>query len=190
MYNNTIHEIWKDIEGYEGIYQVSSLGRVKSMERVRSDGKRLRGRVLKQGVWGSGYYAVTLRKNGRYEKFYVHRLVAKAFLVTKKDGYVVDLLNGDKFNNSLNNLEWVSHSENARRGWSQKNNRERRNIAVLNGKRRAKPVIKLNMAGEKMKEFNSLAEAGKTMGIFPNGISLCCNGKRKTAGGYRWEFKL
>lgn len=106
-------EIWKDIKGYEGMYQVSNNGLVKSLDRmVKFRGtevpKRQEGRILKPGI-SKGYKKVVLMKDGERRNFSVHRLVANAHISKTSDGYdTVNHLDGDKLNNNATNLEWCS----------------------------------------------------------------------------------
>lgn len=107
-----LKEIWKDILGYEGLYQVSTLGRVKSLNYNRS-GKE---RIMKPVLYGNGYYIVKLCKNGKQKRFSVHRLVAEAFLYKIPKGLVVNHLNQEKTDNRLENLEIVTQKENVNHG--------------------------------------------------------------------------
>jgi hypothetical protein len=105
---------WIDIKGYEGHYQISDTGLVKSLEREAFNGYKmykLRERILKQNPVGSGYLTVTLSLESKVKRFYVHQLVAKSFL-DKPDGYVVNHKDGVKVNNQLSNLEWTTQSKN------------------------------------------------------------------------------
>lgn len=109
-------EIWKDIPGYEGYYQVSNRGRVRSLDRkiYRSDGKKhfRRGHLKSLSAKNNGYIQVGLRKDGHHKTGLVHQLVALAFLGPQPDGMEVNHKDGDKSNNVLDNLEYVSHKEN------------------------------------------------------------------------------
>ena len=108
-------EIWKDIIGYEGIYQVSSLGNVKSLERLDSTGRHLKGKLKKQSFDDKGYYQLSLSKNGVAKTRKVHQLVAESFLNHTKCGYnlVVNHINLNPQDNCIDNLEIVTQRDNA-----------------------------------------------------------------------------
>lgn len=117
-------EIWKDIEGYENMYQVSNKGRVRSLDRldVRSDGsrgsnRRLRGAPLKLSVNKGGYYIASLYKNRKKKTASVHRLVAITFIDNPDNKRTVNHINGIKTDNNSKNLEWATHKENSQHGW-------------------------------------------------------------------------
>lgn len=116
LYAMGMEEIWKGIEGYEGIYQVSNLGRVKSLERVVrhncGGSKIVRERILKTHICSSGYIGACLALNGGKKTALVHRLVAIAFLQNPEKKKAVNHKDGNKSNNNLNNLEWVTYKEN------------------------------------------------------------------------------
>lgn len=116
--NNIIimEEIWKDITGYEGLYQVSNLGRVKSLEKTRGRGKGhlYPEKILKGYKKRSGYIEIDLRKNGKSKKYKVHRLVAIHFCEGYKEGLVVMHINNIKDDNRSCNLQWGTHSENTK----------------------------------------------------------------------------
>jgi NUMOD4 motif/HNH endonuclease len=105
-------ETWKDIEGYEGLYQVSDLGRVKSLARVTRHGRKKQEIILRNILERNGYLTVELFKNSVGKKFGVHRLVAMVFISNPQSKREVNHLNGIKNNNFANNLEWSTSSEN------------------------------------------------------------------------------
>ncbi len=105
-------EVWKPVVGYEGLYEVSSLGNVKGVDRILSNGHCWNGKRLKGGKFSNGYDFVCLRKNGVARNELVHRLVAQSFIPNPIDCKVVNHIDGDKSNNRLENLEWITHSEN------------------------------------------------------------------------------
>lgn len=109
-------EYWADIEGYEGIYQVSNLGNVKSFSRVvpRKNGKKrvIKGRELTPTLHKKGYYYVRLGAKGNQKHFYIHRLVATAFIPNPHNKPQVNHINGNKADNNVRNLEWMTAQEN------------------------------------------------------------------------------
>lgn len=112
-------EVWKDIKGYEGLYQVSNLGRVRSLNKNTITYNRwgkfertVKGRILRINQNKLGYCYINLYKEHRCSKFKVHRLVANAFIPSQKDKLEVNHIDGNKTNNKINNLEWCNRSEN------------------------------------------------------------------------------
>ena len=101
-------EIWKDIAGFEGHYQVSNLGHVKSLERIGYGGKTIPERMLKQNLDGDGYPRIGLHKNGCTKTRHVHRLVAEAFILNPQNYPEVNHKDENKQNNNANNLEWCT----------------------------------------------------------------------------------
>lgn len=109
-------ELWEDIEGYETLYKVSNLGRIKSLNRtnVNKNGikRKLKERVLKLSDGSKGYLIVSLSKNNKIKSCTVHSLVANAFVIKKSDNLQVNHINGIKSDNRASNLEWVTASDN------------------------------------------------------------------------------
>ena len=116
MNNNTEKEIWKDIKGYEGVYQISDKGNVKSLERIVKSKSNLtrkqHEKILKQGTTGDGYPIVVLRKDNKSKTLSVHRLMVTNFKALESDDFEVNHIDGVKCNNLLSNLEVVDRSEN------------------------------------------------------------------------------
>ena len=106
-----MEEIWKDIEGFEGLYQVSNLGRVKGLDRI-SNGNKLKGKIILGGKDTKGYRFVCLHKNGQRSLFRVHRLVAYAFVPQINGKDYIDHINGIRDDNRVENLRWCTHQEN------------------------------------------------------------------------------
>lgn len=122
-------EVWKEIKGYEGLYEVSNLGKIKSCEKIiyylNSDKiRRLQKEKIMSYGSGNGYYIVTLYNNGKLKKYYVHQLVAMSFLnhTPNKLELVVDHINNNRLDNNVNNLQVITHSNNIRKGLKRKDN--------------------------------------------------------------------
>lgn len=164
-----MEEIWKDVAGYEGYYQVSNLGRIR---HIKFD------RLLKLCCDSYGYLIVVLSKGGIHRTRTVHRLVAKAFIPNESNYVQVNHKDENKQNNCVENLEWCDNKYNCNYG--------KRNKKI--SKKVSKNVIQLSTSGKKIKKWNSITEAAKFLGCNISSISMCCNGKRRTAGGYRWEY--
>lgn len=173
-------EIWKDIEGYEGRYQVSNLGRVKSLAKTIDVGGKTKRfqpeRVLKPSKGVKGYLLVALYKNKRSKMKRVHRLVAEAFIPNPQKMPSVNHKDENKENNKAENLEWCTHKYN--------------NLYGTRLKKVSKPILQLNSNGELLKEWESGKKAMRELKISDASISQCCKGIRKTAGGFKWEYKI
>ena len=107
-------EIFKDIEGYEGLYQISNKGRVKSLERVTSSGCPIKEKIRVNSTKKNGYEFIILYKDGKGKNFYIHRLVALAFIPNIDNKSQVNHIDENKSNNCVSNLEWVTNNENQR----------------------------------------------------------------------------
>lgn len=159
------NEVWKDIPEYSG-YQISSLGNVRS-------NKYGDWRLLKPALDGAGYLIVYLRKDKKSIRFHVHRLVAQVFV--DGNGSDVNHKNGTKADNRANNLEWCSRSENVK------------HATRILGKRSI-PLAQIDKnTGEHIKDWANAYEAHEEIGVSAGDINACINGKRKSAGGFRWE---
>ena len=110
-------ELWKDVPGYEGLYQISNFGNVKSLERIDNSNHFHEEKILKQKIFRNGYWYVNLSKDGKHHNYHVHRIVAKLFVKNSLNKPQVNHIDGDKTNNNVNNLEWVTMSENIRHGY-------------------------------------------------------------------------
>ena len=167
-------EIWKDIEGYEGLYQVSNMGRVKSLNYHRT-GKE---GILEGYDNGYGYLQVQLWKDGKDKKCRINRLVAQAFL-ENPEGYTdVNHKNEDKTNNCVENLEWCSRSYNINHGTRNKR------VAEKN----SKPVFSVDKETGLIMYWESAKEAERCTGINNGNIINCCKGRAKSAGGHYWFY--
>ncbi|WP_339165415.1 NUMOD4 domain-containing protein [Siminovitchia sp. FSL W7-1587] len=174
--NNSVSEVWKPVKGYEGEYEVSDLGNVRSIKF---------GKVITLKTFDSkGYKKVSLYLNGKMKHHHVHRLVAEAFIDNPLNKEYVNHKDGVKGNNVLGNLEWVTPSENSIHAY--KNGLAKVPVSQNAGKR----VLQIDKkTGEILQEFPSVYSAGRETGIDRMGIKRVCRGVRKTAGGYIWRHK-
>ena len=171
-------EVWRDVKGYEGLYQVSDQGRAKSLERKDRFGRTVKERILKPAVTQDGYLKVTLWAGGKPKTLRVHRLVCEAFYDNPDNKSDVNHINEDKTDNRACNLEWCTRRENNNHG----THNER------SGKTRSKPVAQCTKDGELVKTWPSLTEIGKQKGFSQGSISEVANGKRKQAYGFIWKY--
>lgn len=174
-------EIWRDIEGYEGLYQVSNMGRVKSMPRKIT--RRLKGEItidgaiLKPNKIGSGYEQVTLYNHGERFNFLVHRLVAEAFIPNPHNYPEVNHKDEVKTNNSVDNLEWCDTKYNINYGGGIEKRSSKQRISV----------DKYSLTGEFIKHYKSLTDA-ELDGFNRRLIHRCCKGLQESHKGYNWRF--
>lgn len=179
-----MQEEWRDIKDYEGLYQVSNTGKIKSLKRmvVRNNNRPLlvEEKILKPSVNKYGYLFVNLCKNGKLKNLRVHRLVAQAFISNQNNYPQVNHKDEDKTNNCVSNLEFCTAKYNINYGTKNKRVAEKLSKAVL------QIDIKTN---EIIKEFPSVSEVQRQLGISITHISECCKGKRKTCGGFKWRYK-
>jgi len=182
-----MEEIWKDIEGYEGRYQVSNLGRIKSFLHVgvRKDVEILDdySHIIKPVHDACGYCNVRLRRNDKGKTVKVHRLVAIAFIPNPNNLPEINHKDEDKDNNCVSNLEWCDRIYNMQYG--------------KNTRWHCMPVAQYTLDGRFVKRYNSIKEASNVTGIHSTNISNCAH-KRivnkekgyivKSAGGFKWEF--
>lgn len=173
---------WRDVPGYEGLYQVSDSGLVLSLPKSTSPGK-----ILRPSRNGDGYLTVCLIKENRKSTFRVNRLVALAFIPNPEYKLEVNHIDGNKENNCVDNLEWCDRSENERHAYAHGLKDRHPSDATLAASKRAhmRKVVR-----EDGIVFDSLREASACMGSNDQGaaISKVCRGLRETAHGYRWEY--
>lgn len=183
-------EVWKDIKGYEGLYQISNLGNIRKLRFINNICNKEKIFNITQQKQNSGYLKVMLYKNGVYENKLVHRLVAETFLNNKNNYSDINHKDGNKENNKVDNLEWCTKSYNMihayKNGlWKSPNKGRYRGDSYK--------AIKVEMINKETNEvirvFNSLIEAADYMNKNCSGhIVSCCKGKLKTAYGYKWRY--
>lgn len=190
-----MEEIWKDIEGYEGIYQVSNLGRIRSLDRYITkphprNGVPTRylkkGQIVKTFAGRYGYIGAVLKFEHKQKNFMVHRLVAKAFVPGYFDGADVNHKDCNRQNNRADNLEWMTRRDNLKYS----NGDTASAIEQIHRSQR-KPIIQMTMEGEFIREWPSIHSAHLALGLDSKSISGVChqNYGTKTCGGFRWKFK-
>ena len=174
-------EIWADILGYEGLYQASNLGRIRSLNRMvkHSDGhlKRMEGTIIQPCISNTGYQRVCLSKDGKKKKFGVHRLVWEAFNGKIPNGLVVNHINECKTDNRLENLNLMTPKENV--NWGTGHERS--------AKAQSKHVVGYDYEGNAVVAFTSVKDAEKE-GYDHSNIAKCCRGKRPTHKGLHWKY--
>ena len=155
-------EEWRDIEGYEGFYQISNLGRAKSLKFGKE-------RILKPRKERNGYLCVGLYEDGKVKNHKIHRLVANAFLPNISNLSEVNHIDEDKTNNKVDNLEWCDRIYNVR--YSQ-----------------AVAVNQYTLDGKFIRTWDCIIEVQYQLGFNNGNIINCCQGKRKSAGGFIWRY--
>ena len=181
-------EIWKDIEGFEGYYQVSNMNRVKSLERTVRCGlngsyyRTIHERILKPRKASNGYLQVLLSKDGKAKMYLVHRLVATVFCENPQGYKEVNHIDEDKTNNCADNLEWCSRSYNC--SYNDRAKKAGKKVA----KKLNKPVIAIHKINGLILEFASAHEAERETGIASSNIINCCKGKLNSCGGFYWMY--
>ena len=203
MIENT--EIWKPVVGYEGLYEVSSYGRVRSLDRIDSNNHPLKGVILKPYISNSGYLLVGLYKQQKRDRKLLHRLVAEAFIPNPDNKPEIDHINTIKTDNTVflnedgsinyekTNLRWTTRKENI-------NNPLTKTKMHINARKpskgkygkkhhRSKPIIQYDKEGNFIKEWDCANDVERVLGISNKHIGSVCLGKRKSCGGYIWRYK-
>ena len=165
-----MEEIWKDIKGYEGLYQISNFGNVKSLRNNN---------ILKPS--NGEYKQVTLCYKGERKTIAIHRLVASAFIENPFNKEQINHKDENKHNNNVNNLEWCTHKENMNYGTKQ--DKESKIKTKYN-------VLQYDLEGNLIKRWGNLREIIMNTNYKKSNIMYCCRNKYRTAYGYKWEYSL
>jgi hypothetical protein len=177
-----MNEIWKDIEGYEGLYKVSSQGQVKSLDKYVGNGyggiKHFDEKILKPHLLRQGYYRVDLCKDGKVKHHYVHKLVADAFVKNPNSLPVINHKDENKLNNNAANLERCDMKYNINYGTARERRAQKNRI----------PVFQVSLDGMFDVAWDSASSAAKTLSIAHANISSCCKGRHEIIGGFNWEY--
>lgn len=165
-------EAWKAIDGYEGLYEVSNTGLVRSLNFNNTG----RAKLMKPRKRQDGYLSVNLCKNGKHKSIKLHRLVASAFIPNPLNLETVNHRDEDKTNNNVSNLEWLTRGDNAR-------------YSNVNNPKRSKQVQMFDKStGDLLTTFPSIKEAERRTGIAQENICHACKGRYMSAGGFVWKY--
>lgn len=184
-----MHEVWKDIEGSKGLYQISNFGNVKSLNYNHTKTEK----QLKPVMHRNGYSVVNL--SGTI--YSVHRLVAEAFIPNPDGKLQVNHIDGNKQNNHAFNLEWVTAKENMEHAVQNGLLNTDSEVKIKSAKENIKKAIERNKVkvdqydidGNFICSFDSVIEASMATGANATHISLCAKGKHKTCGGFKWQYR-
>ena len=192
-------EIWKDIKGYEGYYQISNYGRVKGLSRIIKRGERgylKQESIIKQKDNSKGYLRVPLSLDGIQKKYFVHRLVGIHFLDNVENKPHINHIDRNPKNNHYGNLEWVTHSENLKHYWQQPSQKSLYAGKKISEKQKGrkpyqlmKKVNQIDMTTLKVvAEYESMLEAERKTGVHNSSIHRVLRGRYKHAGGFYWQL--
>lgn len=179
-------EKWKDIKNYEGFYQISNLGRVKSLIFRNNVCNIKKEKILKPTDNGNGYLIVSLHKNKNRKVFYIHRLVGQTFIENKEHLKEINHKDGNRKNNNIDNLEWCNRKYNVEHSY--RNNGRKSAFSEIKGNkhRLSIPIKQYSLDRQFIKKFDSMKQASEEMNICYTSIQRCRTKKQKTAGNYIW----
>ena len=183
-----VAETWRSVVGYMDLYEVSNLGRVRSLDRTYTlkDGRpqSAKGRIMSQTTTKCGYWSVRLRKPESRYTFRVHRLVAQAFLENPDGLPYINHKDENKKNNRVDNLEWCTPKYNINYG----STREKLSASHKQNPIYSKPVEQYTMDGQFIRSYPSAKEAAKQTGLYAQNIGACCRGIYAHSGGFHWRY--
>lgn len=175
-----MEEIWKDIKEYEGLYQVSNLGNVRSLNYNRQKiTKQLRPYKNIRGYW-----VVSLFKNNKQKTKMVHRLVAESFIENIENNIIVNHKDGNKNNNCADNLEWCTPQYNIKEAFRMGLNKPRKGTEH----HLSRKVKQYDLDGNFIRKWDCFRDIERELGFKHSNISACCNGKYDKMYGYRWKY--
>ena len=192
-------EIWRDVVGFEGLYQISNLGRIKSLPRLTNFGNRkkhIKEMFLSVAKGKRGYLVVVLTKQGRHYTRPIHRMIAEAFIPNPENYPYIDHIDTNKHNNAIFNLRWCTAKGNSNNPLTKKllsrKTKEQWDAGVFNDRNNIhyRKVGQYTKTGELVKVWDSIVLASETLKIDSSSISAVCKGtnpKRHTVGGFVWK---
>jgi len=193
LFNLTNQEAWMPIGGYDGIYEISDLGRVRSLNRIDARGWRRKGRILQPSTHKNGYLLVCLYKDGISETRIVHRLVAEAFIPNPENKPEVSGVDGVIVSNAAKDLAWcdrkevlfdrgVLHRSMSHEKWGT-GEPVKKSVEA-----RRRPVIQYDKNGSEITSYPSVMIAERKTGVKNSNIIKVCRNKLKSAGGFMWKY--
>lgn len=179
-------EIWKKVNSYEGWYEISNFGRLKSLDRYVNKGngnvRIAKGKIIKPTLCTNGYLEYVLYKNGVKKVVLAHRLVAQHFIPNPENKLEVNHIDENIQNNRVDNLEWLTSKENANYGTRNKKCRDC-------NKKYFKPVLQYDLEGNFIKEYETLGDASRYINGDISAIIRVCKKRQNIAYGYIWKYK-
>lgn len=182
-------EIWLPVNGFEGLYEISNYGQVKSCDKRRGTNYScfIPAKIMASSDNGSGYRNVGFSKNSKQYTKYVHILVAQHFIPNPENKPEVNHKDGDKNNNRSDNLNWSTRKENEEHAWST-------GLKKMIGKGHfaSKPIIQMDLEGREINRWDNSGDAERSLGL-PSGsthIRDCCLGKLQTSLGFKWKYAI
>lgn len=187
-----MQEIWKDVVGFNGDYKVSNTGKILTVAygpKTCSVRHCKKSEIMKTSISRTGYERVHLFKQGKDLTRYVHRLVAEAFISNPDNLPQVNHKDGNKLNNCVDNLEWVTASQNQCHAIDLGLRASSPNLGKFGDKNPlSKSFSQYDLNGNFIKQWKGISETAKTLGFSFSELSRCLNGRRKTCRGYIWKF--
>jgi len=177
-------EVWRDIAGFEGKYQISNLGRVKSILKTMT-------KIRKPRIHSSGYWCLNLTVNYKWKSVTIHRLIAIAFIPNPNNYRTVNHIDGNKQNNDISNLEWCTQKENCKHAFRTGLHKPSCIGRFNELHPMSKTIYQYSIDGEYIQSFPSVSEVGRVLGVKVGNISSFASHpeKRNYAYGYKWSYE-
>lgn len=186
-------KFWKPVMGYEGLYEISNYGELKSLDKWVDIGlgrrQFVKGKIRTAAKASNGYRMTTLSKEGINKTVTIHSLVAMHFIKNPWKKPIVNHRNTIKTDNYIGNLEWATYSENILHAYKYKLRRAPSAGKYGKDHHRSRAIIQLTLTGENIREWDSISDAARELGIRGNGVQAVCAGKEKVFKGFIWKYK-